>query len=148
MNTIKLSDVKIRKDFLDTVPNEEKTKKIVEYVKRHGKIDRPLVLNHGVLIDNYIRYLAAKVVGLKEVPYVELQHMSYFICKFDGNKKEYIWKNEKGLSVNIGDKVFVKVGDYKKHKRACVTVVDIFVSDSIELLNKHKPVVSKLNHKR
>ena len=144
MNTIKLSDVKIRKDFLDTVPNEEKAKKIVEYVERHGKIDRPLILNHGVLVDNYIRYLAAKAIGLEEVPYVELHKMNYVVCKFDGNKKEYTWKNDKSLPISVGDKVFVRVGDYKNCKRACVTVVDIFESDDLELFNKHKSVISKL----
>lgn len=146
MNTIKLSDIIIQKDFLDSKTKSFKIEKIIKYYKKHKRLDKPIVLNSGILVDKYARYLAAKIIGLQEVPCVELQKMSYIVGKFDNNNKEYIWKNDAGFNINIGDKVLVKVKSNGEYKNVSVTVINLFNSDSIELYNKHKSVVSVLNN--
>lgn len=145
MKTIKLSDIKIHKDFLESKTNYGKVLNAVNYIRKHGRIDKPIVLNHGVLVDNYARYLAASSQKLSEVPYVELQQMNYIIGKFDYNNKEYTWKNDRCIDIEVGDRVLVKIKNKdKKIKNVYVTVVGIFSSDSLDLYNKHKSVVKKV----
>lgn len=146
MNTIKLSDVKICDDFARTPPTDRKIKKAVRHIEKFKKIDKPIVLNDGVLVDGYSRYLAAIVKGMREVPCVELQDINYIVGKFDNSNKEYTWKNDKNIDINIGDKVFVKTNNIDKNKIVTlyVTVTDIFESDSLELYNKHKSVIGKI----
>lgn len=142
MRTINLSDIIISENFLKSNPNDKKIKKVIKYIKKHGKIDKPIVLNNGVLVDNYVRYLASKINGLQEVPYVELQQMNYIIGKFDNCDKEYIWKNDMGVNIKVGDNVVVCVKHGgSKNKKVYVNVVDIFSSDSLDLYNKHKSIV-------
>lgn len=148
MKTIKLSDVKIHQSFLDSKVSDQKVLKAVNYIRKYGKIDKPIVLNHGVLVDNYARYLAANSQKLSEVPYVELQQMSYINGKFDNNEKEYTWKNDKNIDIKVGDRVLVKIKNKdKKTKKVYVTVVNIFQSDNLYLYNKHKSVIKKLTKK-
>lgn len=55
---IKLEDIKIRKAFANSTPNEEKMIECREFWRYEGKQDRLIVLNHkNVLIDGYIMYL-------------------------------------------------------------------------------------------
>ena len=48
--------------FAGTTPNPEKTQKVVDYVKRTGYLDKPIIINQEtrVLIDGYRRYIVAK----------------------------------------------------------------------------------------
>lgn len=146
MRTVNLSDIKISEEFLKTNPSNKKIEKVIKYIKKYGRIDKPIVLNNGVLVDNYVRYLAAKINGLQEVPYVELQQIDYVVGKFDNCDKEYTWKNDKGIDVNIGDKVVVNVKCDGKKKRACATVVNVFSSNNLDLYNKHKSVIKKIDN--
>lgn len=149
MNTIKLSEVKISEEFLSCNPRMKKFEKVTDFITKHNKIDKPLVLKNGVLVDNYIRYLAAKNYGLQKVPYVELNEMTYVVGRFPNSEKPYIWKNDKGLNINIDDNVIVR-NNFKKGgksiKNVCVKVVGIFPSSDLGLYNKHKSVVKKLNN--
>lgn len=145
MKTIKLCDVNIREDFIKTKPKHQKILKVREYIEKHKTIDKPIVLLNGVLVDGYARYLASVEKELYEVPYVELCTMNYIVGKFEHCKKEYVWKNDKGIDIQIGDKVMVKTFNNNKDKLVCkyVTVVDIFWSDSLDLYKKHKRVIKK-----
>lgn len=144
MNTINLSDVKIPETFLKRNPSKKKIKAATKYIEKYGRPDKPIVLNNGVLVDKYVRYVAAKIKGLQEVPYVELQQMKYIVGKFDNCAKNYTWKNDRNIDINIGDKAVVKVKcKNNKIKFVYVTVVDIFSSDSLKLYNKHKSVIRK-----
>lgn len=145
MNTISLNNIEISNDFLESKPRDSKVAKAVKYIEKNGRIDKPVVLNNGILVDNYARYLAAKIVGLQEVPYVELQQMSYIVGKFRNSGKEYIWKNDRNINIKIGDDVFVRIKYKEKTKKTCVTVTNIFLSDDLSLYNKHKSVLNKLN---
>lgn len=148
MNAIKLSDIKVTDDFLQSRPSERKIEKAIRYYGCNGILDKPVVLFDGEIVDNYTRYLAAKIIGLEEVPYVELQKMSYIVGRFDGNKKWYIWKNDGEIDINIGDSVMVKVKNkYGKTKKVIVTVKDLFQYNGLDLYNKHRSVVLNLNKK-
>lgn len=146
MKTTKLSNIKISDSFLQTKPSENKIEKAIRYYGCNGRLDKPIVLFNGELVDNYARYLAAKILGLKEVPYVELQDMTYIVGKFNKNEKWYIWKNDRGINIEVGDNVMVKVKNkYGKIKKAIVTVKDLFQYNGLDLYNKHKSVVLNLN---
>lgn len=145
MKTIKLSDIQISDDFRKTPPHDRKIKKAIRYIKKFKRIDKPIVLNDGVLVDGYSRYLASITTGMKEVPYVELQEINYIVGKFDNSNKEYTWKNDSCIDIKVGDKVLVESRSVSKNKvkRLYVNVVDIFLSDSLEEYNKHRRVIGK-----
>ena len=144
MKTIELSSIKISNAFLNTKPSEKKVQKVLKYIEKNGRIDKQIILYNGVLVDNYIRYLAASINNFNEVPYVELREMTYIVGKH--NRKEYIWKNDRNIDIEIGDKVLVRIKHNGKNKKTCVTVVDVFSSDDLNLYNKHKSVVKKLKN--
>lgn len=61
MRKMKLSKIKIRKDFLETMPSEEKMIECREFWRYEGKQDRPIVINNkGVLVDGYVMYCVLK----------------------------------------------------------------------------------------
>ena len=108
MNTIKVSDVIVPKVFKESKPKDYKLARIRNFVKKHGTLDKPIVVNADkVLTDNYIRYLVAVEQGLKEVPFMYAQEyrekakfnprecptISYVVGKFYQCDKEYVWKN-------------------------------------------------------
>ena len=146
MNTIKLCDIKISDDFTKTKPSKAKIEKALNFIDKFNRIDKPIILKDGVLIDGYARYLAATIKGFKEVPYMELRDMNYIVGKFNNGKKEFIWKNNKGINIKIGDKVFVRVKNKNGiSKIVYVIVVNMFKSDNIDLYKKHKSVIKKVN---
>lgn len=63
---VKLSDVKISKDFAETTPNKQKIKTKRQLIKQ-GIIE-PIELDfNDVLTDGYITYLLLKEMGLKSI---------------------------------------------------------------------------------
>lgn len=155
MDMIRASDVIIPKVFKESQPKDEKLSRIRNFVEKHGTLDKPIVINSDkVLTDNYIRYLVAVEKGLEFVPFMYAQDYkrtnqfnpkipttTYVIGKFYQCDKEYVWKNSKDLSIDIGDKVLVvSKTKHGERGRAIVTVVDIFKSNNPKYL-KHKPVV-------
>lgn len=148
MKVINVYDIKISDDFAKTKPKIKKIKNAMYYIDKHKTIDKPIVLNNGVLVDRYSRYLASINKKIYEVPFVELQDMIYIVGKFNNCQKEYVWKNDKNIDVEIGDKILVKSSNRNNDEniRVCVTVVDKFQSDSLELYNKHKSVIKKISN--
>lgn len=71
MNIMNLYDVKVTKEFLLSDVSEKKIEKQQKYIEKYGKIDKPIVLNNGVLVDGYTRFIAAYLMGLHDIPYVE-----------------------------------------------------------------------------
>lgn len=68
-----LYNIKISKEFLKSNVSDKKIEKAKDYIKKHKKIDKPIVVNNnGVLMDNYTRLIAAYLMGLHEVPCVEV----------------------------------------------------------------------------
>ena len=64
-----LSLITIPEAFARTRPRLEKIKESMDYYKKHGKFDKPVVIkgDSNLLIDGYKRYVAAKELGLKSI---------------------------------------------------------------------------------
>lgn len=142
--TIAISDVKILDSFKKSVPKKFKLERIKDYVNVYNNIDKPITLTEdGVLIDGYTRYLVAKELNIKTVPYTVIQSKlknKYIVGKFKKNSKTYIWKIHNKIDVNVGDRVLV----VNKNKKSVVNVVSVFESDNVNML-KHKPVIKVLH---
>lgn len=148
MNTIKVSDIIVPDKFTKTKPSEWKIKSVKEYVNKHKKLDKPVVLNGNTLKDNYIRYLVAVEMGIDEIPFITTQEckesfVAYVIGKFKNSNKEYTWKNRKNIPIDVGDKILVKSKTKTGKNVAVVTVVKTFKSNDKRYL-KHKPVIRKI----
>ena len=65
-------DIIVPEEFLKTRPNPEKTQKVIDFVKRTGRLDEPLTIEKDskVLKDGYRRYIVAKTVKMDKVPVV------------------------------------------------------------------------------
>ena len=147
MNYIKLNEVKIPNQFKKNSPNIFKISKVKEYVRKYGNLDKPVTLNGKVLVDGYVRYIVADMMGWVAVPYVDIKDMEYVVCKFDNNPKEYTWKNDKGVYVRVGDKVLVWIKNSKgENKKVYATVVNTFKSSDLKLYKKHKSVIKRLRN--
>jgi hypothetical protein len=69
---LNFDDIIVPEVFLKTRPNAEKTQKVIDFVKRTGRLDEPLTIEKGsnVLKDGYRRYIVAKTVKMDKVPVV------------------------------------------------------------------------------
>ena len=69
---VSFDDIIVPEAFLNTRPNPEKTQKVIDFVKRTGRLDEPLTIEKGsnVLKDGYRRYVVAKTVKMDQVPVV------------------------------------------------------------------------------
>ncbi|UKJ83689.1 plasmid stabilization protein (plasmid) [Priestia megaterium] len=69
---LNFDDIVVPEEFLKTRPNPEKTQKVIDFVKRTGRLDEPLTIEKGskVLKDGYRRYIVAKTVKMDQVPVV------------------------------------------------------------------------------
>ncbi|MFL0574444.1 plasmid stabilization protein [Priestia megaterium] len=69
---LNFDDIIVPEAFLNTRPNAEKTQKVIDFVKRTGRLDEPLTIEKGsnVLKDGYRRYVVAKTVKMEKVPVV------------------------------------------------------------------------------
>lgn len=155
MKTIKLFEITVPDKFIRSVPNEKKVLKVQRHLERYHKLDKPVVLNGNVLIDGYIRYLVAIRNGMDEIPFVEAldykkEHPNsklpilYITGRFRHGKKDYYWKNDKGIPINIGDKVLVNSKNkITGRNRGVVIVTNIFESDNPSML-RHKSVVKRI----
>ena len=69
---VSFDDIIVPEEFLKTRPNPEKTQKVIDFVKRTGRLDEPVTIEKGsnVLKDGYRRYVVAKTVKMDKVPVV------------------------------------------------------------------------------
>lgn len=142
MDFINVSAIKIPMAFLNSKPNNNKVEKIRKYCQENGQIDKPIIIRENksgsLLIDGYIRYIVAKEMGYKTIPFIfedslYSQH-KYIYGKFNGTSKLYIWKVKDSIDVKINDRVVVQSKDGK----AVVTVVDIFNLSGMQNIYYHK----------
>ena len=75
MRKMKLSDIKIKSYFTETMPKQHKLNQCRwNYYNWHGQ-DRYIVVNHkGFLIDGYIQYLVLKENNVKEADVIVSDH--------------------------------------------------------------------------
>ena len=58
MRMMRLSEIKIKDNFANTIPSKEKINECREFWRYEGKQDRPIVLSSkGYLVDGYVMYL-------------------------------------------------------------------------------------------
>ncbi|MDY0944147.1 plasmid stabilization protein [Priestia megaterium] len=69
---LSFDDIIVPEEFLKTRPNPEKTQKVIDFVKRTGRLDEPLTIEKDskVLKDGYRRYVVAKTIKMEKVPVV------------------------------------------------------------------------------
>ncbi|MES9793015.1 plasmid stabilization protein [Priestia megaterium] len=69
---LSFDDIIVPEEFLKTRPNPDKTQKVIDFVKRTGRLDEPLTIEKGskILKDGYRRYVVAKTVKMDKVPVV------------------------------------------------------------------------------
>ncbi|MED4061050.1 plasmid stabilization protein [Priestia megaterium] len=67
---LNFEDIIVPEEFLKTRPNPEKTQKVIDFVKRTGRLDEPLTIEKDsrILKDGYRRYIVAKTVKMDKVP--------------------------------------------------------------------------------
>lgn len=165
VTTMKLSDVKIKNAFAQSIPSEKKLAKCEKYWNTFGKQDKYIVVDHNnVLLDGYIVYLTLKKLGVDEVqveivdkktPRYRNQTTTYVygIHENSKEKKEYVWRvpeTKKGLEneLLLGDKVLVST----KYGIKPVIVTKIEWLDECpvdfpvkKVIGKVKPNISNIN---
>ena len=64
-----LANITVPAAFARTRPKPEKIAETINYYKKHGKFDKPVVIkgDSNLLVDGYKRYVAAKELGLNSV---------------------------------------------------------------------------------
>ncbi|MCM3196749.1 plasmid stabilization protein [Priestia megaterium] len=69
---LNFDEIIVPEEFLKTRPNPEKTQKVIDFVKRTGRLDEPLTIEKesNILKDGYRRYVVAKTVKMDQVPVV------------------------------------------------------------------------------
>ena len=71
VHTLPLTEIHVSKKYKRYALNEEKTQPVMEWVKEHGRLDKPIEVrpNNGEywLMDGYRRYVIAQELGLAEV---------------------------------------------------------------------------------
>lgn len=67
---ILLETIHVTEAFLNSYPNPEKTKQVLDYVKETGQLDEPILINKEsrILSDGYRRYIVAKEMKMELVP--------------------------------------------------------------------------------
>jgi predicted GTPase len=65
-----LSEIVVSEALSNTRPKEAKIQKVKDYYKEHGTFEKPFVVNKKNLhlMETYGQYIAAKELGLEEVP--------------------------------------------------------------------------------
>ncbi|WP_456318385.1 plasmid stabilization protein [Priestia megaterium] len=71
-DVLSFDEIIVPEEFLKTRPNPEKTQKVIDFVKRTGRLDEPLTIEKEskILKDGYRRYVVAKTVKMDQVPVV------------------------------------------------------------------------------
>ncbi len=71
VHTLPLTEIHVSKKYERYALNAEKTQSVMEWVKEHGRLDKPIEVrpNNGEywLMDGYRRYVIAQELGLTEV---------------------------------------------------------------------------------
>lgn len=69
---LKVDCIEVEYKFLDKPPKDEKVRQLIQYYKKQGELDKPIVVscvgNRYVLADKYLRLVVAKELGLEKIP--------------------------------------------------------------------------------
>lgn len=128
---MKITDIKIKRDFECSKPSEEKLEFCRKYFKENGEVDFDIIVNESnYLIDGYIRYLVLKENGIENVDVIvhktcqKPDKRVYVYGYHSDSGKEYVWKlplKIKKSEVSVGNKMLVRT----KHGISSITVTRI-----------------------
>ena len=73
---IKLNEIKIKDDFLNSKPKKEKLKKHLQHYIKNDDFMKPILLDKdNILLDGYITYLIAKIFNYEEIEVMTVQEI-------------------------------------------------------------------------
>jgi hypothetical protein len=69
---IPFESIIVPEEFLKFTPNQQKTQVVIDFVKKHGHLDEPIIIKKSTnnLVDGYRRYIVAQTLNLSMVPVV------------------------------------------------------------------------------
>lgn len=154
MKKMKLNRIKIRKDFLQAQPSEEKMRECREFWRYEQKQDRPIVVNHkGYLVDGYVMYCILKehkeeyamVRKLKKPRY--RNHPTVYIWGGHPNSRDtkiYMWRIPDSWidwvnNLQIGDTIYCRT----KNGISPVIVQEVEILSKCPLKRPVRKVASK-----
>lgn len=114
---MKVSEIKIKHNFKQTTPSEEKMQACRVYFNENGKLDRDIIIDkHGFLCDGYVGYLVLVENGIDEIDVVydqvpKSKNNTYVFAYHSGSDKEYVWKVPKKINakdIKVGGSVLVQ----------------------------------------
>lgn len=114
---MKVSEIKIKHDFKQTTPSEEKMQACRAYFNENGKLDRDIIIDkYGFLCDGYVGYLVLVENDIDEIDVVYNQvpkskNNTYVFAHHSGSDKEYVWKVPKKINakdIKVGGSVLVQ----------------------------------------
>ena len=144
---MKLKDIKINEKFKKHPPSEKKVKAAMEFYQKHGKLDKPIVLDHNnIIVDGYARFKALEKLGIKEIDEYDESNFSLTETEYvfahhpeDPDRKTYVWRLiRNGHEVLVNDMIPVRCWDGMNGYHNTYVVVD-----KIEKLN-YKPYDGKI----
>ena len=155
MKRIRLDKIKIRKDFLETTPSENKMNECREYWRYNLKQDRPIIINYkGYLVDGYVMYCILKEHKEKYAMVRKLKKPTYrnkptvYIFGTHPNSKDattYMWRVPESWgnwvdNLHIGDTIFC----YTKNGVSPVIVQDVEILSKPPINKPIKIICNKL----
>ena len=69
---MKIQNIKISSSFETHPPRWEKVMKCYNHYVQTGDLGKPILISNGILVDNYVVYLVAKMFGVEEVEVEEI----------------------------------------------------------------------------
>ena len=119
IKVIPMSDIVIHKNF--DIPTRKKLQEQIDYYNKHGNFDKPIVVdiirNKYVLVDKYLRYYAAKQLGLSSISAEMMSCDKQLLRDKLRNKGTLVWSNiHSDVGEVIGytiDKVSIKLDNGK-----------------------------------
>ena len=115
---MKLSEIKIKGNFLRTPPADYKLNACRDFCRSNGCVDRDIILNkNNVLVDGYVAYLVLKennisdtevIYNYNKIDSVPIEKL-YVYARHAGNSKEYVWriKARDYGNISVGDNILV-----------------------------------------
>lgn len=81
--TVKVSEIKIPNRFETTYPLTNKIAECYEHYRKHEFFDRAIIVDKsGMLLDGYVAYLVARMLGIEQVKAVRVSGIEYNRSQF------------------------------------------------------------------
>ncbi len=120
MKNIKVKDVNVPLHFMQTGCKRNKVDEAKRFIVKNRKFSKPITVNrNNILIDGFSRFLAAKELGIQDIPCLVKEEFIY--GKFPDSDKLYLWHNADFIPLRVGGRAVVE----NKDGEEVVTIVKI-----------------------